>query len=198
MHRRIAFVRSAGAAISAGIVGRATTCTPQQSEDEMKGLVQVSGLKPAWFADLKRNNLGTVVELMSISNGALKLDPPDGATVGTIFAGLRSSSACSGDDAWPLDADAMAVTTAKSKLAILCRYAQPLYAKAVERLARVEVRRAAGEPRASERATHNKYKCACAVVCACVRRKIVSCVTFTHVCGYDSNSYRVWKWVETL
>ena len=133
MHRRIAFVRSAGAAISAGIVGRATTCTQQQSEDEMKGLVQVSGLKPAWYADMQRSNVDTVVKLMAFSNGALKRDPPDGATLGTMFAGLRTGSACSGDDAWPADADAGAVTAARVQLALLCRYAQPLYDKAVER-----------------------------------------------------------------
>ena len=51
--------------------------------------------------------------------------------------------------------------------------------------------RSGSAARERQRESDAQNKCACAVVCACVRRKIVSCVTFTHVSGYDWTSYRV-------
>ena len=101
---------------------------------------------------MKRADVGTVVKLMAFSNGALKRDPPDGTTIGTLFQGLRQGSACSGADAWPADTDAGAVTAVKSQLALLCRYAQPLYDKAVERdLSAWRRRRAAQQKTAATR-----------------------------------------------
>ena len=83
-------------------------CAPIDEAEHMTALLQLVSWPTTRLADMERRGVGTIVELMSFSNGALKLDPPDGTVQHALLQSFVAGSTLGGADAWTVALDAHA------------------------------------------------------------------------------------------
>ena len=108
--------------------------------DEMARLLVAAGIDGCHIPDLTRNLGNTVVQLMSIGEGRLGLEPPDAGVLHAFLAALRDGSALPEgvripDRSSPDADDQVQYAAYYSKFTTLCRLAKLQLPAALERLA---------------------------------------------------------------